>query len=276
MTSNLSDTLRFLASIQADLRGIPIAGRVTHRRSSRADDDDFLEGLMEVMRRKTLLGCLLFHWNKGRLESSKFYHSHLDQRTGGKPHVFFERLYKTEYAAPGESRTGPAAERQFGISYSGLHPKREMEPLLEAFKRCATRAGAVVASIKESLAAVVPAATLAAKQDLQRWIFTVYDVAWRNPSKKQLGARRYIPVEALDASMRTDESVIYDLENIRATPWSRVKRRLDRWGAAANLKGLYASWREKLPEFYASRIDNIVKASDLAIAWLVKYLERIG
>jgi hypothetical protein len=279
MTSNFAEIVQSFAAVQAELRQIPTTGSVGEfsPSSSGGDDfDDLLEGMLETEQRGTILGCRLFHWNpdlENIRQSFGVYFSHLDCRVGSKPCVFFEKLYKIKYTASGQPRSGPTAERQFGISYSGLQPKREVKPLLDAFKNCATRAGALVTRINDRLSADLAAETLAAKQDLHRWIFTVYDIAWAKPSGSPLVATRYIPVQGLDAAMRTDESVRYDIEHLRSTPWSRVKRRLDRWGGPVNLKDAYASWREKLPEYYASRIDDIVQASDWAIDWLVKRLE---
>jgi hypothetical protein len=258
MTSNLLDTVRSLAAIQAELRRIPQRGNV--------------------------FGCRLLHWNPelehvtvdvvfdGESESLNVYTSHLDDRVGGHPHVFFHKLHKTKYGEPGGSGS---AERRFGITYSTIrYPKSEVKPLLESLTQSAARAGALVANVPEQLAGRLSAATLAAKQDLHRWIFTVYDIAWGKPSGSRLKATRYIPVQGLDESMRTDESVIYDLARIRSTPWSKVERRLDPngWGDFVHLKEPYASWSVELPQYYASRIDDIVQASDWAIDFLVKEL----
>ena len=76
--------------------------------------------------------------------------------------------------------------------------------------------------------------------------------------------------------MQTDESIPYDRDHIRSTPWAEVERRLDknRWGSFVNFKEPYAAWGVELPEYYASRIDDIAQSSDGAIDWIVKRLEE--
>jgi hypothetical protein len=232
-----------------------------------------------------IFGCRLLHWNPEledfRVEvvvedqpSSCQVYGPLDRRCGSRPHVFFEKLHKVKYTAPGQSRSGPVPERQFGITYSDVQPKREVKPLLDAIKQCAAQAGALVASASEQFTSILPAETLAAKQDLHRWIFTVYDIAWKKPPGSPLSATRYIPVQGLDAGMQTEESILYDLDHIRSTPWSTLEQRLDknRWGSFAHFKEPYAAWGVELPMCYASRIDDIAQSSDWAIDWLVKQL----
>lgn len=292
MSTNDSDILSALAALQAELRGIPTAGS-GGAPSVAAGGGGIPAGLPKgpaaPALRGIFLGCRLFHWNpeledawvdviyNGRPERFKVYWP-FNRRVGGRPHVFFEKVYKTNYLAPGRPRSGAGPERQFGITYPGLRPKPEVKPLLDAFKQCASAAGALVASVKERLAPALPAATLAAKQDLHRWIFTVYDIAWGNPPGSPLAATRYIPLQGFDAGMRTDESMLYDLDHLRSTPWAAVERRLDpnRRGTAVHLKEAYESWGVELPEYYASRIDDIVRASDLAIDWLVEQLQQHG
>jgi len=273
MASDSSNIVQAFTAIQAELRKLP-----------RPEESRSIKSLARWAGK--IFGCRLLHWNpelenfrvevivQGQPASLSVY-GPLDRRWGGRPHVFFEKLYKAKYTAPGQSEAGPSPERQFGITYSDNRPKRELKPLLDAFKECATEAGTLVASVQERLASQLPAQTLAAKQDLHRWIFTVYDIAWRQPSGSPLRATRYIPVQGLDAGMQTDESILYDLEHLRATPWSAVERRLDPngWGSVVNFKEPYASWNVELPEYYGSRIDNIVQSSDWAIDWLVKHLE---
>jgi hypothetical protein len=75
------------------------------------------------------------------------------------------------------------------------------------------------------LVSTFPAETLATKDNFHRWIFTVYDVAWRMPSGSPQGATRYIPVMGFGPFMTTDESVVYNLDHIRSTPWSEVRRK---------------------------------------------------
>jgi hypothetical protein len=40
----------------------------------------------------------------------------------------------------------------------------------------------------------------------------------------------------------------------------------------AHLRQPYESWGVELPQYFASRIDDFVRASDWAIDWLVKQL----
>jgi len=289
MTTDQADVIRSLASIQEELRKLPRAsvGRAAVSPPSRAGaaTGGYLKGLAGVALRGNVFGCRLLHWDpeleKFRAEvirqgqpASYIVYRPLDVRIGGKPHVFFAKVYKAKYK-PGQSRSAPAAvERQFGITYSGLQPKREVTPLLDAFKRCATEAGEIVASVKDRLASVLPAETLATKDSFHRWIFTVYDVAWRAPADSPRVATKYIPIEGFGPFMTTDESVLYDPTYIRSTPWSEVERRLDKngWGTFSHFEASYVSWGEKLPEYFASRIDDIVEASDWTIDWLLSQL----
>jgi hypothetical protein len=274
MASDDSAVIQSFAAIQAELRKLP-----------RPEEPRTVKSLARWAGK--IFGCRLLHWNpdlenvrvevivQGQPASLSVY-GPLDRRCGSRPHVFFDKLFKVKYTAPGQSGAGPVRERQFGITYSDSRPKRELKPLLDAFKKCATQAGALIASAKERLACELPAETLATKQDLHRWIFAVYDIAWRQPPGSPLRATRYIPVQGLDAGMQTDESILYDIEHLRATPWTAVERRLDpnRWGSAVNFKEPYASWGVELPEYYASRIDDIAQSSDWAIDWLVERLQK--
>lgn len=273
MPSDLPDILRSLAAIQLELRKlIPVAVPGGGTRAPSSPRDEILTGYLGQC---PVLGCRLLHWNP-ELADFRVYQP-LDVRIGGKPHVFFAKLYKTKYCQPGPPRSDSAtAERQFGVTYSDSRPKREVTPTLDAFKQCATEAGELVASAKEGLGPVLPAETLAAKNDLHRWIFTVYDVAWQAPPGSPRAATRYIPMIGLDGFMSTDESVIYDLDYLRSTPWSEVERRFDKNGRGnfSHFAGPYASWSTELPQYYASRIDDIVQASDWTIDWLVKELQR--
>jgi hypothetical protein len=74
--------------------------------------------------------------------------------------------------------------------------------------------------------------------------------------------------------MGTDESIVYDLDHLRATPWAEVERRWDknRRMYLAHLQKPYESWSVELPPYFASRIDDLVRASDWAIDWLMKQL----
>lgn len=289
MTADHSDIVSSLVAIQQQLRKLPRAnmGRATVSPTSQGGDPTggYLKGLAGAALRGNVLGCRLLHWDpeleKFRAEvihrgqpASFIVYRPLDVRIGSKPHVFFAKVYKTKYK-PGQSRSAPAAaERQFGITYSGLQPKREVTPILDAFKRCATEAGEIVASVSDRLVSNLPVETLATKDRFHRWIFTVYDVAWRAPSGSPQAATRYIPIEGFGPFMTTDESVLYDLGHIRSTPWSVVEGRLDvnGWGSFSHFKESYASWGEKLPEYFASRIDDIVQASDWTIDWLLSQL----
>lgn len=288
MASNAPDLLPELAALQTELRKIFAAGGGAPSTSSAGDRirTDLPTRPVGRARPGIVLGCRLFHWNpdlenvlvdvvhEGQPARFKVY-GPFNRRCGSRPHVFFEKVYKTKYATPGQARPGPTPEREFGITYADVRPKSEIKPLMDAFKRCVGEAGALVAAARERLAPVLPAETLAAKQDLHRWIFTVFDIAWRKPDGSPLAATRYIPVEGFDAGMGTNESILYDLDYIRSTPWPELDRRMDRnrWGTFAHLKEPYAAWGVELPEYYASRIDDIVRASDWAIDWLVKQLE---
>jgi hypothetical protein len=261
MCSGLSDARDSLTAIQLELREL-------------ARDAAAHSGTRPSM---PIFGCRLLHWNP-ELENFRaeptgcIVYQPLDVRVDGKTHVFFLRVYKTKYAKSGQKRNEPGLpERQYGITYRQFDPKSEVIRIHDAFKRCATQAGALVGSVQERLASVLPSETLATKNDLHRWIFTVYDVAWHAPADSPRSATRYIPMTGFDPSMNTDESVIYDLDHIRSTPWRKVERRLDRnrWGSFSHFKQAYASWSEKLLEYYASRIDDIIQASRWSIDWLI-------
>jgi hypothetical protein len=103
----------------------------------------------------------------------------------------------------------------------------------------------------------------------------VYDIAWKKPEGSPLSATRYIPLTGFDAHLHTNESTLYDLAHFRAVPWSDFERTADPngWGTAASLREPYESWGVELPEYYASRIDDIALSSDWAIDWLIKQLE---
>lgn len=259
MAANQRDIISSLAAIQEEFRKLPTGN---------------------------VLGCRLLHWNpeleKFRAEvvfherpASFIVYQPLDVRIDSKPHVFFTKVYKTEYAKSPQSRSDTSIlERQYGITYSDFYSKRELRPVLDAFKRCAKEAGVLVASVKDRLASALPAETLLVKDSFHRWIFTVYDVAWSAPAGSPKAATRYIPMMGFGPFMTTDESILYDLDHIRSTPWSEVERRLDKngWGYYSHFKESYASWGEKLPEYFASRINDIVQASDATIDWLQNQL----
>lgn len=291
MSSDLSRVLDSFAAIQGELRKLmPAAGAsdVDAVTAPAFDNQatDFVIGVGLALTRN-LFGCRLLHWNpdlanfrseivlRGRPGSFIVYRP-LDVRIGGRTHVYFAKVYKTKYLKPGQPRSAPGVvERQFGITYSGFRSKRELTPVLDAFKRCAAEAGQLVAFVNERLGDVLPTETLAAKDSFHRWIFTVYDVAWKAPPGSPQAATKYIPMKGFDEFMRTDESVLYDLDHLRSTPWSEVERRLDKhgWRTVAPFEGPYASWSKELPEYYASRIDDIVQASYWTIGWLVKELQ---
>ena len=258
MPSGSADVPSQWASIQAELRTIP----------------------------RMALGCRLLHWDP-ELEKvrspSKLYPEKegyavywpLDWRSGpsGKPKVFFVKVHKSKYAPVAGADT---AERQFGMTYSKLlFSKASIDPFLKSFTACAERAGTLLASAGERLAGVVPPSTFAVKNPLHRWIFAVHDVAWTTAPDTPLRAVRYIPVEGFNNFMGRDESILYDLDHLRSVPWSRVKPRLDpnNWGSADHLEAPYLGWQEKLPEYYASRLDDIAHASELAIGWV---MHRLG
>lgn len=265
MSLELSDILGSLASIQTDLRGL-----ISITESG--------AGFRRPLKR---IGCRLLHWSPKlehfRAETSGYsVYQPFDIRVGSRPHVFFTKVYKTRYITPEQKRSdSELPERQFGITYTNLLlSKSELAPTLDGFKKCAIQAGALVGSIQGRLESVLPPQTLAAKNDLHRWIFTVYDVAWEATANSDRSATKYIPVTGFDASMHTEESLLYDLKHLRTTRWKKVERRLDpkRHGEYSHLKDCYASWSKELPEYYGSRLDDVIQASDWAIDWLLKKL----
>lgn len=283
--SDVSQLLKSFATVQREFR--ELAQEPAPELGSLSPDitmDELMEKLAAVHSPRPSIGCRLHHWDP-ELEHFRVdavcegepcklgIYEPLDVRTGGRAHVFFHKLYKTRYAQPGQKRT-EAPERQFGVNYSDMFPKKEINPLLDAFKRNATLAGELVASARDRLAPVLPAATLATKNDHHRWIFTMYDVAWRAPLDSPGAAMRYIPMHGLNAFMKTDESVLYDLDYLRSTPWSEVEARLDKngWGRYSHFEECYSAWQTELPEYYASRLDDVAFASDKAIDWLVERL----
>ncbi len=246
------------------------------------------------------LGCRLLHWNPALGqpdEGGGQFYLPLDSRSGGgKAKLFFAKVYKAQYAAATDLGT---AERQFGLTYSKWdYSKASIDPHLKTFLRCAEQAGALVASAGDRVGSLVTAATVAVKNDFHRWIFAVYDMAWgnapdgplrpryqrlawhappapRNPPDAPLRAMRYIPLDGFNAYLERDESILYDREHIRSVPWSEVRARLAPNYAVApdHLEVPYRSWQEKLPEYYASDLDDIVRASVQAVDLLSARLE---
>lgn len=262
MTSDNSDPYSALNAIQLELREL-------------ARDAEAHSGTRPS---RPMLGCRLLHWNPElehfRTEQTGFVvYEPLDVRIGGKPHVFFMRVYKTKYMGPRQQRTEPGLpERQYGITYRDFDPKSEVTRIHDAFKDCATRAGEFVGLHMERLVSYLPPQTLAAKNDLHRWIFTVYDCAWLAPSGSPHSATRYIPVAGFDAAMKTEESILYDLDHLRSTPWRKAKRRIH--SDLSHLKDAYAHWSVELPVYYASRIDDVIQASDWTIDCLIGKLSN--
>lgn len=288
MAIDLAEVRQSWIAIQAEFRKLPMLpteGRPPLAEAAARGPLSLLRAAMARPLGGPAFGCRLFHWNpeleqvrvdavcEGRPVQYGIYFSHLTSRVGGKPHAHFHKLHKAAYAEPGSA--GPNAERQFGVTYSDLVAKSETKPHLDAIKKSATEAGALIALVRDRLASVLPAATLFAKNDLHRWIFTVYDIAWRNPPDSPLSATKYIPIEGMNEFLGTNERIVYDLERVRATPWSDVERgwEMHRRRDFAHFKEAYASWGETLPVYFASRIDDFVRASDLAIDWLAKQLE---
>jgi hypothetical protein len=281
MISAQQEIVDALAGVQAELRKIPIEKPKPQPLKLPPPYGnlfaDKLSGMLSMVMGGKLLGSRLLHWIPEKQQEQPGVYMDLDARRGGHAHAFFEKLYKVRYRRPDQPRKGPdVVERQFGITYIGWDSKRKAAPALDPFKQCAAQAGELVGRAKEHLAAALPEETLAAKDDLHRWIYTVFDLAWKKPPESPLSAVRYIPVQAMDQFMRTDESIVYDLDSIRAMPWTDVVRRLDpnNRGWLDNLAGPYASWREQLPQYYASRIDDMVEASDWTIDWLIGKLAR--
>jgi hypothetical protein len=290
MVSDIPDILRSFAAIQLELRKLPMGtGDSEFSTSSPGDNSvtDYLNGLAGTFIGGQVLGSLLFHWNPElenvrvevmRKEKIRKYGIYFEfpRWSMGRSHVSFDKLYKTKYASAGSDVCGPPLERRFGVTYSGLQPKNQVKLVLDAFKQCAKDAGTLLASVREQLASVLPAETLAARSPLHRWIFTLYDAAWNAPSDSPQAATKYIPLQKLNQFMRTDESVLYDPDYLRSTPWSEVERRLDPDGRGdyAHYKDYYASWCKELPEYYASRIDDVVQASVWTIDWIVNELQN--
>jgi hypothetical protein len=227
------------------------------------------------------LGCRFLHWDpelqKVRSPSKSFpVYWPLDWRSGGpKPKVLFAEIHKAKYAAiAGDG----VVERQFGITYSkAFYSRKTLDPLLKAFTECAEQLGALTASAKP-LASLFPQATMAVKNNMHRWVFSIFEVAWKNPPESPLSAIKYIPLQGFDSHMKRDESIFYDLDHIRSIPWSQIKLHLDpnqcQVGRFDHFESHYLSWQEKLPEYYASRLNDIVRASDLAIDWVIQRLTR--
>ena len=255
---------------------------------------------------ESAFGCHLLHWNPA-LEAVRSpvpsqpdsggvpFYMPLDRR-GGKAKVFFAKVHKARY--PSASGVG-MAERQFGFTYSKWdYSKASLDPLLKAFHRSAEQAGALVAAAKGRLGSLVSAATLAVENDFHRWVFAVYDAAWGNSPNPRLhadrtprafyastasreapdaplGAVRYIPVGEFNPFLERDETIRYDSDHIRSIPWSQVQERLTRESAFAEgvLEVLYHSWQVELPEYFASGLRDIIRASTQTIQLL---RQRLG